>query len=156
MVQPLPSSFQNRDVLPAPDAAPRNPPQRRGPNSSPASTLILPARRSLEARRRLSSFLPAVQREHVGLVFTALVLLLSLVVMTGRILSGPRASAVVSAASLTTIRVRPGDTLWAIARGHGPTTLDMPARIEALVRVNRLPRNAVLVPGQTLRVPAER
>ncbi len=159
MVQPLPSSLPNLDVLPAPNAAPHRLRQPRRPNASPASTLLLPARRSLEARRRrrsLASFLPVVRREHVGLAFTVLILLLSLAATGGRILSGARASAVVPAASLTTLRVRPGDTLWAIARGHGPAGSETPARIEALLRINRLPRNTVLVPGQTLRVPAER
>lgn len=45
--------------------------------------------------------------------------------------------------------VRAGDSLWAIARRHGLT-------VRALRQLNNLPGNAVLRPGQRLRLPAAR
>ena len=146
MVQPLPSSSCSLDLLPhAPNPAPRR---------AAAAPLILPARRSLEARRhsRPAAFLSAIRLEHLGAAFTLLILFGALAAMGWRVASGLRAPAAVRAASVT-IRVRPGDTLWSVARRHGPAGLDTPARMDALLRINHLPNDAVLVPGQTLRVP---
>ena len=43
--------------------------------------------------------------------------------------------------------VRPGDTLWAIARSHATT-------VERLTQLNRLPDPDLIYPGQVLRLPA--
>lgn len=156
MVQPLSESSRNLDVLPVPSTGPRRVPPAAAPPSG--STLVLPARRSLERRRRRRAgvFFPTLRREHIGAAFTLLVLLGALAAMGWRVASDLQAPATTAPVAFTTIRVRPGDTLWVVARRYGPAGLDTPARIEALLRANRLPNDAVLAPGQTLRVPAGR
>lgn len=51
--------------------------------------------------------------------------------------------------------VRPGDTLWSLARRYGDPAAYMLDRVDALARANRLPHGAALVPGQKLRVPVQ-
>lgn len=148
MVQPLPSSSCPVEVLPGRGVTPR-------PAAAP---LILPARRSLEVRRRrrnrAAAFFSALRSEYVGAALTILILLSALVAMGWRVASRVRASA--PTAATITLRVQSGDTLWSVARRYGPTEWDMAARLDAILRANRLPNNAVLMPGQTLRVPTGR
>jgi hypothetical protein len=58
------------------------------------------------------------------------------------------AAHVASAKQARTHRVRPGDTLWDIARKYH-------TRVEALLVENRLPKNAALRPGAVLKLPEE-
>lgn len=48
--------------------------------------------------------------------------------------------------------VRPGDTLWGIARDHGPADVDVRETIDWIRRNNDM-RNATVYPGQVLKVP---
>ncbi|MEV5959721.1 LysM peptidoglycan-binding domain-containing protein [Streptomyces sp. NPDC051987] len=52
-----------------------------------------------------------------------------------------------AAASRSFLRLRPGDTLWAIARGHATT-------VAALQHLNRLGRSTLIYAGRTLQLPA--
>lgn len=49
-------------------------------------------------------------------------------------------------------RVRPGDTLWEIARTHGPADSDPRAVIATIERINRLD-GTFLQAGQVLEIP---
>jgi LysM repeat protein len=60
--------------------------------------------------------------------------------------SGTAAAHVATTKQSRTYRVRPGDTLWDIARKHR-------TRVEALLVENRLPKNAALRPGAVLKLP---
>jgi hypothetical protein len=60
--------------------------------------------------------------------------------------SSSAAAHVASTKQSRTYRVRPGDTLWDIARKHH-------TRVEALLVENRLPKNAALRPGAVLKLP---
>lgn len=53
----------------------------------------------------------------------------------------------------TVLQVRPGDSLWLLARRYGDPGLYILDRVDALARANRLPADAVLVPGQRVVVP---
>lgn len=146
MVQPLPSS----PFVPVADPLPL----RRSDRPAAAPPLVLPARRSLDARRRRRSLLATgatlVRPEHVGIVLTALVLLGATLAIGWRMSFGVRASEQ-APARFATVRVRPGETLWSVVRQHNGAAT--PERVAALVRANDLPAGARLVPGQTLRVP---
>lgn len=68
----------------------------------------------------------------------------------------PALSSTVHAAapqSYTTVRVRPGDTLWSLAvRGAGPNG-DIQATVDTIVGANHLAPGAPLTVGRQLRVP---
>lgn len=73
------------------------------------------------------------------------------------VLSGPVAQAVGVGGSAEAKRpqtyvVRPGDTLWAIARRSAPS-VDPRLVVEAIASANRVDPGA-LVPGQQLSIPA--
>jgi LysM repeat protein len=73
------------------------------------------------------------------------------------VLSGPVAKAVgvgrgSEASTSVTYVVRPGDTLWSIARGFAPST-DPRVVVDAITSANGLDP-AALVPGQQLSIPS--
>jgi LysM repeat protein len=69
---------------------------------------------------------------------------------SGRLLGGLLGLAlVVTAAAPSVITVRPGDTLWDLARAHGTS-------VQALRDLNGLPGNAGIDAGDTLKVPGGR
>jgi len=180
MVQPLPSRESNPalrlDRLPdldlvSPDELPlrharsriaSTPARRRRArvlrdDAAAGNTLVLPARRSLNARRRAPRL--SLRMENVGAALAVLVLLGMIVVLGGRAVSGlgsARSATATNAAAplLATITVRPGDTLWSLAGRYGDPHQTIVRRVDALTRANRLPAGATLVPGQTLLVPA--
>jgi|GEM_PF-1433684 len=51
--------------------------------------------------------------------------------------------------------VRPGDTLWAIARNYGPAGVDIRQTVDWIRRNNQL-SSATVYPGQVLKVPVVR
>ena len=180
MVQPLPSRESDPvlrlDRLPdlvSPDELPRRHSRSRTA-SSPADrrrarvlrgdtagdTLVLPARRSLNARRRSPRL--SLRMENVGAALAVLVLFGMIVVLGWRAAGGvasarsataARAAATEVAPLFATITVRPGDTLWSLAGRYGDPHQPIVRRVDALTRANRLSSGATLVPGQTLLVP---
>lgn len=65
-----------------------------------------------------------------------------------------QAAAAVPAASLSVpMTVRPGDSLWSLARRYGDPRDYILERVDRLARANRLPPGASLTPGQRLLVP---
>ena len=57
-----------------------------------------------------------------------------------------------SAQRYTTVTVRPGDTLWAIATAHTESNADVQETIDRITEVNHLD-SAALQPGEQLRIP---
>jgi|HubBroStandDraft_1064217.scaffolds.fasta_scaffold1060475_1 LysM repeat protein len=53
---------------------------------------------------------------------------------------------------LTTVTVRPGDTLWTIAERHSAAGANVEDSIDAIIAANHL-SGAVIVAGQQLRIP---
>lgn len=51
--------------------------------------------------------------------------------------------------------VRPGDSLWSLARRYGDPNAYILERVDTLARANRLPASAALSPGQRVLVPIE-
>lgn len=49
-------------------------------------------------------------------------------------------------------RVKPGDTLWQIAKAHGPENADTRRVVAAIERLNRL-EGDVLLAGQVIEIP---
>lgn len=64
-----------------------------------------------------------------------------------------------SAALIAPLTVRPGDSLWSLARRYGDPSVNIRDRVDALARANGLSSQAALTPGQRLIVsvgnPAE-
>lgn len=75
----------------------------------------------------------------------------------GRDAATPCASggALQPAAAAVAVRVRPGDTLWDIARRHAGAEGDVRALVELIMRENGL-ATALIRPGMVLEVPAAR
>ena len=48
--------------------------------------------------------------------------------------------------------VRSGDTLWSIARDHGPASADIRETVDRIRRINGM-KDAMVYPGQVLKVP---
>jgi nucleoid-associated protein YgaU len=63
------------------------------------------------------------------------------------------ASAAPSASVVVSMTVRPGDSLWSLARRYGDQKTYILDRVDVLARANRLSASAPLVPGQKLTVP---
>ncbi|MFB3738196.1 MAG: LysM peptidoglycan-binding domain-containing protein [Candidatus Velamenicoccus archaeovorus] len=78
-------------------------------------------------------------------------------VALGAVLAGPVATAVAPSSTVPVAQhryvVRPGDTLWSIARTLAPGSDPRPV-VDAIARANAVEPGA-LVPGSTLVVPAE-
>lgn len=55
----------------------------------------------------------------------------------------------------TQVAVKDGDTLWGIVEERGFATERIPEIIDAIKRINRIPGNDHLTPGQVLLVPEQ-
>jgi nucleoid-associated protein YgaU len=149
MVQPLPICEPDDDALVV---------RQDVPIATPAATtLVLPARRSLDvqhARRSRAHAVAARRMERLCVVVTVCVLLGMVSVLGWRLTRlGGRTSTVSAAASLATVEVRAGDTLWGLAQRHGDQRVSATDRFAALARANHLSPDAPLTPGQRLVVP---
>lgn len=51
------------------------------------------------------------------------------------------------------VTVKPGDTLWRLAREHGPQGRDIRETVDRIRTVNGLHQRAGLVPGERLLIP---
>lgn len=82
--------------------------------------------------------------------------LLTMVAITTAVVIGTVAGLTRAAAPLQplrTVRVVPGDSLWAIAKQHGPQGADLRRLTYDLQRLNEL-EGQVLRPGMELKLPA--
>jgi LysM repeat protein len=91
-----------------------------------------------------------MSRTHVRRRFLALVLLLSIIVLAWVVASGGVAAGPAHIPSHRYV-VRPGDTLWSIARGMQDG--DPRPLVDAIQAANRADPGA-LVPGEVLLIPA--
>ena len=113
--------------------------RRPRPVPSSAARAAAPVRLTLRGRRLLRT------------VVVAVALLVVLVVgFLGRTPAGAGDSAPQTATS--TVVVQPGDTLWNVAKSVAPND-DVRVTVERITTLNNL-ESRVLVPGQTLVVPA--
>jgi LysM repeat protein len=69
--------------------------------------------------------------------------------LTTAVAAGTRAAAPVT----VPVTIRPGDSLWALARRYGDPNAYMLDRVDRLARANGVTADAVLVPGQKIVVP---
>lgn len=53
------------------------------------------------------------------------------------------------------VRVKPGDTLWSLARRHADHSIDVRELISDIRRINQL-EDAMIHPGQTLKIPVRK
>ncbi|MFC4913441.1 LysM peptidoglycan-binding domain-containing protein [Actinomadura gamaensis] len=93
----------------------------------------------------------------VVVVFAAAVVLLALWgagALVARAGGGDHpARPVPDAPKVVQVEVRPGDTLWGIAERAEPRA-DTRRTVQRILRLNGLPEDALVQPGQRLRVPA--
>lgn len=87
-----------------------------------------------------------------GVLFGACIIVLGL----GAVLDGQIAGLFASGADegrYVEVTVKPGDTLWRLAREHGPQGRDIRETVDRIRTVNGLHQRAGLVPGERLLIP---
>jgi nucleoid-associated protein YgaU len=115
-----------------------------------------PARRAVPCqgarattRRPAAGTLRLTRRGRVVLVMVAAMLLVGLAFVAGR---GSASAAPTTPPPTTSVQVRPGDTLWSLARRVAPAA-DPRSTVDRIAAANGLPEGARLLPGQVLRLP---
>ena len=122
-----------------------------GPRSEPGTARRTPVRttgngRKVRPRRRMDVGRQAGARVRALVIISTIAVLLVLLLASA-------VSATGAVAATESYRVRPGDTLWEIAREQGPADADPRVIVDAIRRINRL--DGVLIrPGEILEVPA--
>lgn len=92
-----------------------------------------------------------MKRVRVNWVRLMTMTVITLTLVIGTVAGLTRAAA--PPAPLQTVRVAPGDTLWEIAKQHGPVGTDLRRLTFDLERLNGL-EGQVLRPGMELKLPA--
>ena len=98
----------------------------------------------------------ARQWNRVLFLVTAFAAAVCLIAMTARTVQQTMAVRTFPPVSQTlTVHVAKGDTLWQYAARYGDPDQYILARVDTLARANHLSADAVLRPGQTLRIPVQ-
>jgi LysM repeat protein len=92
-----------------------------------------------------------MKRFRVNWVRLLIMTAMTTALVTGTVIGLTRAAA--PPPPMRTVRVAPGDTLWGIAKQHGPARTDLRRLTFDLERLNGL-QGQVLRPGMTLKLPA--
>ena len=105
------------------------------------------------ARRRAAYFTSARLRQ-INAVLGLAILLFAVGVAGRQIWRGVVAPvSTAPAAIFAPMTVQPGESLWSLAQRYGDPNAYILDRVDVLARTNRLPKDAVLIPGQQVVVP---